>query len=224
MLTRETVLETKADLKAKVERTLAASGVTTAVRWWWVPGRVEVFGKHTDYGGGPSLMGALPRGFLLAGAPRTDLTVRIVDAGDQSRFELDLATGRTEPAEVTGWRRYANVLARRLSRDFPGAALGADIVLASDLPRASGMSSSSALVVGLAHVLTQLAHLDDALIGRRPFRRLWIAADISPVSRTACRLARLPAMAASARLAAARIKPRSSVASRGISRSSRTCR
>lgn len=159
-VTRDTVLAVKAELKSRVERMLSVSGATEPLRWWWVPGRVEVFGKHTDYGGGPSLMGALPRGFLLAGAPRRDQTIRIFDAGDGSRFELDLASGRTVPAGVTGWRRYANVLARRLHRDFPGASLGADIALGSDLPRASGMSSSSALVVGLAHALIRLSGID----------------------------------------------------------------
>lgn len=160
-LTRETVLGTKNLLKQKVERTLLANGVTGALQWWWVPGRVEVFGKHTDYGGGPSLMGVLPRGFLLAGIARTDHRVRVFDAGDSSRFELDLQSGATVPPEVSGWRRYVNILARRLSRDFPGASLGADIALASDLPRASGMSSSSALVVGMAHALSRLARLDE---------------------------------------------------------------
>jgi galactokinase len=130
-----------------------------AERAWWVPGRVEVFGKHTDYGGGPSLVGALPRGFLIAGSRRRDDRLRVVDTGDGSAYELHLATGRS--ADATGWRRYADVLARRLARNFPGARLGADLTLASDLPSASGMSSSSALVVGLAHAIVRLCELDE---------------------------------------------------------------
>jgi len=176
VLTRENVLDVKAALRARVDATLVANHVTSVPRWWWVPGRVEVFGKHTDYGGGPSLMGALPRGFLLAGVPRTDQRIRIFDSGDGSRFELDLTTGQTTPAEVTGWRRYANILARRLARDFPGARLGADLALASDLPRASGMSSSSALVVGLAHALVRMSGLDR--------REDWYAAIPTPVDRS----------------------------------------
>jgi galactokinase len=161
ILTRDTVLDVKAELRSRVERMLSTGDAAGPLHWWWVPGRVEVFGKHTDYGGGPSLMGALPRGFLLAGAPRADQKIRIFDSGDGSRFELDLSSGRTVPADVTGWRRYANILGRRLHRDFPGASLGADIALASDLPRASGMSSSSALVVGLAHALIRISRIDE---------------------------------------------------------------
>lgn len=161
ILTRETVLDVKAALKSRVEQALASRNGGGPLGWWWVPGRVEVFGKHTDYGGGPSLMGALPRGFLMAGARRADQKIRIHDAGDGSSFELDLAGGTTVPTAVVGWRRYANILARRLARDFPGASLGADLALASDLPRASGMSSSSALVVGLAHALCRLGRLEE---------------------------------------------------------------
>ena len=42
---------------------------------WYVPGRVEVLGKHTDYAGGRSLLAATERGFVFAAAPRTDRTL-----------------------------------------------------------------------------------------------------------------------------------------------------
>lgn len=162
-LTPENVLQVKAELVTRVRQRLDAespAGASDPVAMWWVPGRVEVFGKHTDYGGGPSLVGALPRGFLIAGRRRTDGVVRVMDTGDGSSFVLDLTTGVSTPSEVTGWRRYVNILVRRLARDFPGAPLGADLSLASDLPRASGMSSSSALVVGVANALVELAAID----------------------------------------------------------------
>jgi galactokinase len=166
-LTRDNVLSVKADLAARVIAALDQQITnptpiipTIPPAWWFVPGRVEVFGKHTDYGGGPSLVGALPRGFLIAGRRRDDGVVRVLDSGDQSVFELNLGTGETTPAEIFGWRRYVNILARRLQRDFPGAPIGADLALGSDLPRASGMSSSSALVVGVANALITLAGIE----------------------------------------------------------------
>jgi hypothetical protein len=158
-LTADDVLRAKAKARSRVERALRGRSVQS-LRWWWAPGRVEVFGKHTDYGGGPSLVGALPRGILVAGARRHDQRLCIVDARDGTRYELDLSTGVVAAGEAIGWRRYADVVARRLGRNFPGASLAADIALASDLPRAAGMSSSSALVVGLAHALVRLAELD----------------------------------------------------------------
>jgi galactokinase len=43
--------------------------------------------------------------------------------------------------------------ARRLAKNFPRQPFGADIVIASDLPPAAGMSSSSALVIAMAEAL-----------------------------------------------------------------------
>jgi galactokinase len=115
---------------------------------WWVPGRLEVFGKHTDYAGGRSLIAAVPRGFAFVGAARDDGRVRVIDA----------ASGETGPP--TGWGRYVDVVWRRLTRNFPSVAIGADIAFMSDLPRAAGLSSSSALMVGTAVALATLNHLD----------------------------------------------------------------
>ena len=133
---------------------------------WWVPGRLEVFGTHTDYAGGRTLVCAVPRGFAVVARARTDGTVRVVDARREQDVALapDFAKAehRQAPAApYTGWRNYVDVVTRRLARNFPGAALGADIVLASDLPRASGMSSSSALVVAIASALVRLGGLEN---------------------------------------------------------------
>jgi galactokinase len=124
---------------------------------WWVPGRLEVFGKHTDYAGGRTLVCAVPNGLAVAASPRTDGSIHVVDARRGDRLVLR----RPEDGGFTGWRHYVEVAARRLAANFPGAALGADIVFSSDLPRASGMSSSSALVVGMSSALVRVAGIED---------------------------------------------------------------
>ena len=125
---------------------------------WWVPGRLEVFGKHTDYAGGRTIVAAVPRGFAFLAGHRGDGVVGIVDA--RSGDTVTIQRGATAGA-FTGWRHYAEVVFGRLARNFPDAMRGASIVFASDLPRASGMSSSSALVVGLATALARLWALPD---------------------------------------------------------------
>lgn len=127
-------------------------------RWGWiVPGRIEVFGKHTDYAGGRSLVAAVPRGFAIVAAPRPDCVVSALDARWQVAMDLDLAD---DARTFRGWANYVAVMARRLAQNFPGAALGANIAFASDLPRAAGLSSSSALVVGVALALIRCAGLE----------------------------------------------------------------
>jgi galactokinase len=134
----------------------ATLGATTPACGWWVPGRLEVFGKHTDYAGGRTLVAAVPRGFAFLASPRSDEVIHLLDARNGERIAFG-----SKPAIYTGWRHYAEVVTARLSRNFPGKRRGADIAFASNLPRASGMSSSSALVVGIASVLVRAWSLAD---------------------------------------------------------------
>jgi galactokinase len=129
-------------------------------QWYrFSPGRVEIFGKHTDYAGGHSLLAAVPRGIALVARERSDGLVRVGDIRDGQIVEVD--PSREAPPEYRGLRRYVHVVARRLFLNFPGCSLGAEIAIASDLPRASGLSSSSALVVGVAAALIARARLSE---------------------------------------------------------------
>jgi galactokinase len=125
----------------------------------FVPGRIEVLGKHTDYAGGGSLICTVQRGFAVVANPRDDSTITVTDAATGDRVEL-----RFDPDEENRpehWSDYAITAARRLSRDFPIARTGLDIVFSSNLPRASGMSSSSALTVAISLLLIQVNRLAD---------------------------------------------------------------
>jgi galactokinase len=112
---------------------------------WWVPGRVEFLGKHTDYAGGRSLLCAAERGFVVAAIARADDEFVIVnaDSGDRASGRLN---GHLD-ATVGQWSNYPFTVARRVVRNFPGATHGLTMAFASDLPSASGLSSSSAFVV-----------------------------------------------------------------------------
>ncbi|HSR50763.1 MAG TPA: galactokinase family protein [Acidobacteriota bacterium] len=133
---------------------------------WWVPGRVEVLGKHTDYAGGRSLTSALEWGMVLAARPRPDGHVHIRDVAREVACDFPFS------AEVTAsrgsWTLYPRTVARRLARDFPASEGGADIVLAGDLPSAAGLSSSSVLVVGIALLLADVLELR-----RQPRGEIW---------------------------------------------------
>jgi galactokinase len=132
---------------------------------WFVPGRIEVLGKHTDYAGGRSLLCAVERGFCVAARPRSDDTVRMADAvlDVETRFALSEGPNVNNEGD---WTAYPATVARRIARNFPGGLRGADIAFASDLPRSGGLSSSSALVVA---VFTALAR-SNALEEREEFR------------------------------------------------------
>jgi galactokinase len=126
---------------------------------WFVPGRIEVLGKHTDYAGGRSLLCTAERGLCVAAVPRMGSVVRITDVVRRQTVEFELSPELEIP--VLGWAVYPSVVTRRLARNFPGIGHGADIVLASDLPSAAGMSSSSALVIAIFAVLRAVNRLAD---------------------------------------------------------------
>ena len=125
---------------------------------FWVPGRIEVLGKHTDYAGGRSLTCALERGFTVHAERRSDNEVRVRDTKRGDEFRTVLAPNATAPAG--SWGSYVAAVTRRLARDFPRARTGADIALSSTLPPDAGLSSSSALVVSIALALIEANELD----------------------------------------------------------------
>lgn len=126
---------------------------------WRVPGRVEVLGKHTDYAGGSVLVGAVDRAITArarrVSGPPGSLTAT-TDCGDP----VTLRAGVDPGLEPGHWGRYLQTVLDRLTLNF-GAGAAAHLSLSSDLPPASGMSSSSALVCATALALASLNGWDE---------------------------------------------------------------
>jgi len=123
----------------------------------WVPGRVEVLGKHTDYAGGSSITTATEYGFAAVARPRGDDRLRVTELHRDETVDLRLAA---PPRPRLGhWSNYPTTVARRVVRNFPNVRCGADVVLVSDLPPAAGMSSSSALMIATLLVLSRVNDL-----------------------------------------------------------------
>jgi len=117
-----------------------------------------VLGKHTDYAGGRSLLCTVERGLVMVAAPRTDRRLCVVDAVRQGRVDIDLASAMSL-RNMRGWPLYPTTVARRFVRNFGDAVGGAHLAMASGLPSAAGMSSSSALTVGIALALAHCGGL-----------------------------------------------------------------
>jgi galactokinase len=133
---------------------------------WFVPGRIEVLGKHTDYAGGRSLLCAVERGFCVSATPRVDDVLHVTDVRNGVDVQLRVSE---DQADETRWRNYPTTVARRVARNFPpiaaggasaGALRGADVAFASDLPRSAGLSSSTALIIAIFAVLAEVNGLE----------------------------------------------------------------
>ena len=116
---------------------------------WFVPGRLEVLGKHTDYAGGPSLLAAVDRGVVV---DLTDGADAIVVESAALPGRLELRPGVDPGLPAGHWGHYVQSVLDRLHLNF-GELRPAQLSVESDLPLASGMSSSSALVVAVALAL-----------------------------------------------------------------------
>jgi galactokinase len=119
------------------------------------PGRVNLIGEHTDYNDGFVMPAALEFATLVAASPRPDRRLNVYSLTmDESRaFDLDA------PAETQhDWSDYVFGVALMLERS--GRHLkGADLVVSTDVPIGSGLSSSAALEVSSAHALLTAAGL-----------------------------------------------------------------
>ncbi len=80
------------DLVLETFRSVSAGAPQFAL---WVPGRLEIFGKHTDYGGGHTLIAPVPRGFALVARPRSDAVVALHDASRRSSSSSRRTAKRT---------------------------------------------------------------------------------------------------------------------------------
>lgn len=136
-------------------RSSAAHGRISA----WVPGRIEVFGKHTDYAGGRSLLTAVERGFCVRAVARDDACVVVSDPVAGARCETTLH--RDDVRGDGHWSDYVAIVVRRVARNFPEATRGVDVAFTSDLPQAAGVSSSSALMIATFLALAAANRLDE---------------------------------------------------------------
>lgn len=151
----ESVVAKRARFRAAASALSARTGEARIDVAFFVPGRIEVLGKHTDYAGGRSLLCAAEQGFCLVARARLDRRIGVIDAGTGELAETVLDP-EIEPVRGQ-WSNYPATVARRVARNFPGARIGADMAFASDLPPASGMSSSSAFMIA---VFLAIAHLN----------------------------------------------------------------
>src|SRR2546425_774359 len=113
------------------------------------PGRVNLIGEHIDYCGLPVLPMALRQSVRIEFHPRWDRETRLINRDPRFAPSAFAVSDSIPPAPAGDWGNYARAAARALAQRFPDLR-GVDALVESDLPIAAGLSSSSALVVGMA--------------------------------------------------------------------------
>eukprot|EP01134_Creolimax_fragrantissima_P003533 CFRG3533T1 len=157
--------EEKIPLFTKASTLLQEGGVTSEdqINAYWVPGRVEVVGKHTDYCGGRSLLAAISKGFAVVTKDRNDNIVKITTtfaSGEQKVAEIVMHRD-LDPREGEAWVNYPANAIRRMVRNF-GIDKGVEIAIGCDIPAASGLSTSSAVICYMFLALSARNNLSES--------------------------------------------------------------
>jgi len=119
------------------------------------PGRVNLIGEHTDYNDGFVLPMAIDKAIWIALRPRDDDRVVLYsqDFPAPADFSLD------QIVHVEGWGDYVHGIAWALQAlNFPLS--GWEGMLVSDIPIASGLSSSAALELAVSRAFWTLTRWD----------------------------------------------------------------
>ncbi len=111
------------------------------------PGRINLIGEHTDYAGLPVLPMAIAQSTWVAAAPTTDGRI----TAHSTVFPEPAVFLRESPAPSAQWHHYVTGVVAELAGTAPGR--GANLFITGDLPTHGGLSSSSALTVGMLAVL-----------------------------------------------------------------------
>jgi galactokinase len=152
------------------------------------PGRVNLIGEHTDYNGGFVLPTPIPQRTTVYLAHRADQTVRAYSAcagGGVASFVLGAEKRRGD------WLDYVQGTVLILRNE--GMPVGGfDLLVESDVPLGSGLSSSAALDVSLMRVLRQAfgLTLDDqqiAILSQR-VENQFVLAQVGIMDPMACSL------------------------------------
>jgi len=122
------------------------------------PGRVNLIGEHIDYHGLPVLPIAIGRRIRVRFQVRPDRRIHASSAAPFGVREFEW-TGDLEPVAAGDWENYLRAAARAVASRW-GVGRGVDAWIASGLPPAAGLASSSALIVAFTLCLLAAAGIE----------------------------------------------------------------
>lgn len=136
----------------------------------FAPGRVNIIGEHTDYNDGFVMPCAINYGMAVSFAKRNDSIWRVyaIDINEQDEFDLSQDFTQSEHK----WANYVRGVVKYVQEQCPDFKQGADLVMTSDVPMSSGLSSSAALEISIGKTCQVLDNLplslaQIALIGQK---------------------------------------------------------
>lgn len=149
------------------------------VQYYFSPGRVNLIGEHIDYNGGQVLPIAISQGIRAAVRPTTNKLIRIQSINNNGELTVDIDT-EGFAKRPNNWMNYPlGVIYKlwksqqKLKKHLRIFETGFEMLIDSNLPMGSGLSSSAALEVVVAYVLFNQSYKKN--LNQNDFMRVTLA-------------------------------------------------
>ena len=146
-------------------------GEEQTVRMFASPARINIIGEHIDYNGGKVFPAAIDRYLYVAIRKRGDSKIIYNDLFFEGTYTFDIKDNFTF-AKANDYANFLNGILSCMKKKGYTFDCGFEVLIASNVPSAGGISSSSALECGFAWAVNQtfdfdISRKDIALMGQQ---------------------------------------------------------
>lgn len=146
-------------------------GAAKDVRVFASPARINIIGEHIDYNGGKVFPAAIDHYLYVGIRERADSVITYQDLKFPGVYKADINDNFAYKKE-NDYANYLNGILSIMKRTGHNLPHGFDVLMASNMPPAGGISSSSALECGFAYAVSEtfdmgISRKDIALMGQR---------------------------------------------------------
>ena len=146
-------------------------GDAKGAKVFFVPGRVNLIGDHTDYNGGHVFPCVLNLGTYAVAKKREDNKLRFYSLNFEETGMVESSLADLNPCKDAGWTNYPKGVIWAFGEKGMPADTGMDMLVYGNLPNGAGLSSSASVEVLTGLVLRELfgfcvQNIELALIGQ----------------------------------------------------------
>lgn len=123
---------------------------------FFVPGRVNLIGDHTDYNGGHVFPCALTIGTYGVARKRTDDKLRFYSLNFEEKGLIESSMEDLKPCKEADWTNYPKGVIWAFSEKGMQVPVGLELLLYGTIPNGSGLSSSASVEVLTGFILREL--------------------------------------------------------------------
>lgn len=131
-------------------------GDSEGAKVYFVPGRVNLIGDHTDYNGGHVFPCALTIGTYGVARKREDNKLRFFSVNFEEKGLIESSLEDLKPYKEAGWTNYPKGVIWAFGEKGMQVPVGMDLLLYGTIPNGAGLSSSASVEVLTGYILRDM--------------------------------------------------------------------